>query len=75
MLDEIKVKKLLRTSLFQYIDSLESSNLYFVEYEAKCKAYMEVLDDKDLLSRYEFLHIDNAKKFFKELDEELNVND
>ena len=72
MLDEKSVKKLLKTALFEYIRSLESSGIYFIKYEEKCKAYMEVLDDKDLLSRYDFLSIDSAKELFKELDEELN---
>lgn len=75
MLDEIKVKKLLKTALFEYIRSLESSGIYFIKYKEKCKAYIEVLDDKDLLSRFDFLDIDDAKELFEKLDEELNEND
>ena len=60
MLKELEVKKLLKKSLEQFINSLNSRNLYFAQYEAECNAYMNVLNDKEMLNKYEFLNINNS---------------
>ena len=75
MLNELQIKKLLKKSLEQFIDSLKSRSLYFAQYEAECKAYMKVLNDKEMLNRYEFLNIDNSKVLLKELEEYIEEND
>ena len=75
MLNELQIKKLLKKSLEQYIRSLSSSSLYFAQYEAECKAYMKVLNDKEMLNKYEFLHIDNSPVLLKELEEYIEEND
>ena len=75
MLNELQIKKLLKKSLEKYINSLKSSSLYFAQYEAECKAYMKVLNDKEMLNKYEFLNIDNSKVLLKELEEYIEEND
>ena len=75
MLNELQIKKLLKESLKKYIDSLKSRSLYFAQYEAECKAYMKVLNDKEMLNKYEFLHIDNSPVLLKELEEYIEEND
>ena len=75
MLNELQIKKLLKKSLEKFIDSLKSRSLYFAQYEAECKAYMKVLNDKEMLNKYEFLHIDNSPVLLKELEEYIEEND
>ena len=75
MLKELQIKKLLKKSLEQYIKSLGSRSLYFAQYEAECKAYIKVLNDKEMLNKYEFLNIDNSKVLLKELEEYIEEND
>lgn len=75
MLKELEVKKLLKKSLEQFINSLNSRNLYFAQYEAECNAYMKVLNDKEMLNKYEFLNINNSKVLLKELEDYIEGND
>lgn len=75
MLKELEVKKLLKKSLEQFINSLNSRNLYFAQYEAECNAYMNVLNDKEMLNKYEFLNINNSKVLLKELEDYIEEND
>ena len=75
MLNELQIKKLLKKSLEKFIDSLKSRGLYFAQYEAECQAYMKVLNDKEMLNRYEFLNIDNSKVLLKEIEEYIEEND
>ena len=75
MLNELQIKKLLKESLKKYIDSLKSTSLYFAQYEAECKAYINVLNDKDMLDKYKFLNVDNSPVLLKELEEYIEEND
>ena len=75
MLKELEVKKLLKKSLERFINSLNSRNLYFAQYEAECNAYMNVLNDKEMLNKYEFLNINNSKVLLKELEDYIEEND
>lgn len=74
MLNELQVKNLLKNSLFKYIRALERRSLYYVEYEAECKAYINVLNNKEMLNKYEFLNIDNSKVLLKELEQYIESN-
>lgn len=75
MLNELQIKKIFKKSLEKFIDSLKSRSLYFAQYEAECKTYMKVLNDKEMLNKYEFLNIDNSKVLLKELEEYIEEND
>lgn len=67
MLNEEQVKDILIKSTNEFIRSLESSSLYYAQYESEMKTCMKILDDKDMLKRYEFICIDKAKLLLNEL--------
>ena len=75
MLNELQIKKLLKKELEEYIDSLTSPGIYFMKYEAKCKAYMNVLNDKEMLDKYNWLDIDSAKELLEDIEAYIEEND
>ena len=75
MLNELQIKKLFKKELEEYIKSLTSNGIYFMKYEAACRAYMNVLNDEEMLYKYKWLGIENARELLKELEEYIEEND
>ncbi len=73
MLHEIDVLYLLKESADNYISSLNGRGFDWTEYEGQIKAYLKVLNDKELNYKYKYIDIDRAKVLIG--DVEIRIND
>lgn len=73
MLHEIDVLYLLKESADNYISSLNGRGFDWTEYEGQIKAYLKVLNDKELNYKYKYIDIERAKVLIG--DVEIRIND
>ena len=73
MLHEIDVLYLLKESATNYISALNTRDFNWMEYEGQIKAYLKVLNDKELNYKYKYIDIDRAKVLIG--DVEIRIND
>ncbi len=67
MLNKIHVLELMEESINNYLKALEMNSLYFESYKAEIFAYMKVLNDEALTSKYTYMDIDKAKELLKDI--------
>ncbi len=65
MLKENEIIELLKKALGKYILHLNNSSLYYIEYEAEIKSYLNVLNREDLQVKY--LDINKARELLNRI--------
>lgn len=73
MLHEIDVLQLLKESAENYISALNSRDFNWLAYEGQIKAYLKVLDDKELNYKYKYIDIEKAEVLIEDL--RIKIND
>lgn len=67
MLNRIHILELLEEATNKYIRALTINDLSFAEYRAEAMAYIKVLNDEVLTSKYKYLDKDKAKELLKDI--------
>ena len=73
MIHEVDVLYLLKESADNYISALNARDIDWMEYEGQIKAYLKVLDDKELNYKYKYMDIERAKVLIEDL--RIKIND